>query len=47
MGVVNYSQVADGSTHQHQLANVQNRVETSVSWSSIQYNLLEVKDKEK
>ena len=22
MGVVNYSQVADGSTHQHQLANV-------------------------
>ena len=30
-----------------QLADVQNRVETSASWSSIQYDLLEVKHMEK
>ena len=43
---MNYSQLTDGSTRQHQLADVLNRVETSVSWSSIQYNLLKVKDLE-
>ena len=41
------SRVADGSTRQRQLADVLNRVETSASWSSIQYNLLEVKHIEK
>ena len=30
-----------------QLADVKNQVETSASWSSIQYNLLEVKHIEK
>ena len=30
-----------------QLADVQNQVETSASWSSIQYDLLEVKHMEK
>ena len=43
----NYGQLADGPTRRRQLADVKNRVETSASWSSIQYNLLEVKHTEK
>ena len=35
------------STRRRQLTDVKNRVETSASWSSIQYNLLEVKHTEK
>ena len=35
------------STRRRQLADVYNQVETSASWSSIQYNLLEVKHTEK
>ena len=34
-------------THRRQLTDVENRVEMSASWSSIQYNLLEVKHTEK
>ena len=40
----NYGQLADGPTRRRQLADVKNRVETSASWSSIRYNLLEVND---
>ena len=40
------SQLADGPTRRRQLADVQNRVEMSASWSSFQYNLLEVKHTE-
>ena len=47
----NYGQVTNGSTRQHQLADIQNLVQTlvqtSASWSSIQYNILEVKHIEK
>ena len=43
----NYSQVSNGSTNQHQHTNVLNQVETSATWFSIQYNLLEVKHVEK
>ena len=44
---MNYGQLADGPTCRRQLADVQNQVETSASWSSIQYNLLGVKHTEK
>ena len=44
--VTNYGQLADEPTPRCQLADVENQVETSASWSSIQYNLLEVKHTE-